>query len=75
MSNWNHAMCDECWNWAHPGRVPCRVTRIYRFVAFLGLRCPGRPPKKPCCFCGKLTRSGIYVRGNPETTPCHGEHD
>lgn len=68
-------MCDPCWKERSPGREPYRVTTIYRAVPFLARMWPVRPPKKRCCFCGKKTRSGIYVSVPPEKVPCHGEHE
>jgi hypothetical protein len=29
-------------------------------------------PIDPCCWCG--TRTNIYVRDDPATVPCKGEH-
>lgn len=33
-----------------------------------------KPETETCCFCGKDTRSGIYVRQDPDLTPCGGKH-
>ena len=64
MSNWTHAMCDDCWKREHPeGRVPIRVVGGRQADFDL------------CCFCGALTKSGIYVRRDPSTAPCRGLHD
>lgn len=59
-SRWNHCMCDECWTYLRAPAVPYRVR--------------GHLEQK-CCYCGEMTKSGIYVRGNPETTPCRGVHE
>jgi hypothetical protein len=53
---WTHAICDGCWKRRQPGRVPVRV------------REPGNRAR--CCYCGKATASGIFVRDEP-TTPTH----
>ncbi len=60
MSKWNHNMCDDCWGEQNPnGREPIRiVTRIV----------------ENCCYCGRETISGIYVRDDPEALSCKGEH-
>jgi hypothetical protein len=54
-NDWRHSVCDTCWvhmaaDHGVPGRTPARVTN---FKAEL------------CCYCGKWTVSGIYVRANP----------
>lgn len=71
-----HAMCDPCWEKTHPlGGRPYRVIHTYRAVPFLGLKWKTGPQKERCCFCGKKTRSGIYVWGEPEKIGCHGQHN
>ena len=57
MSAWEHAICDSCWTERNPGREPVRV--------HFG-------DMERCCYCGELTLSGIYVRGDPAATPCGG---
>jgi hypothetical protein len=53
---WTHNQCDDCWDDAHPeGRVPVRMQ-------------DGR--QEVCCFCGKPTTAGIYVRHDPRTLSC-----
>lgn len=62
-SQWTHAICDKCWTGNRPDYA--RHGLPHRMV----------PPKKErCCFCAGETESGIYVRRNPDFTPCHGEH-
>jgi hypothetical protein len=60
MSAWTHAICHDCWDAQHP-YIPSR-----RSIA------PGAA--ETCCYCGSSTRSGIYVRENPETIKCNGKH-
>lgn len=56
-SKWTHPMCDQCWGERQPGRVPHRLVEDVR-------------EDEVCCFCGKETRSGIYVREDPALTTC-----
>lgn len=56
-SPWTHAICASCWAALHPDREPIRVTDA---------------PLDTCCYCGNPSTSGIYVRADPTTTPCHG---
>lgn len=60
-SRWVHAQCTTCWNERNLSRQadPKRYTR---------------GPEDTCCWCSKPTRSGIYVRYDPETVPCKGVH-
>jgi hypothetical protein len=51
-SDWNHNICNECWNKLHPGVQPHRV-KLRKGIALL------------CCWCGFPTQSGIYVREDP----------
>jgi hypothetical protein len=60
MSKWTHSICDDCWNQKNPGREAVRVRTL---------------PLETCCFCLHDHVSGIYVRGDPTTTPCKGMHD
>lgn len=59
VSRWTHATCEKCWNERHPDREAIRTL-------------DGTPEK--CCWCSADTRSGIYVRSNPDLVPCLGEH-
>lgn len=61
MSKWNHLMCEACWNTRNPHRTPIKVREEYRDES-----------ATPCCFCGKPTQSGIYVRHDPQELLCHG---
>jgi hypothetical protein len=61
MGRWNHAMCDDCWTVWDPSHDPVRVREAYR-------------ESEKCCFCGAPTISGIYVRVDPDKTPCKGNH-
>lgn len=54
MSGWTHAMCDECWWEQHGFEEPCVLIKRHAEL---------------CGWCGKLTRSGIYVRADPKDVP------
>lgn len=49
---WNHAMCGFCWYMQRGPRFPVRVKDA---------------DVEMCCFCGTLTKSGIFNRADPET--------
>ena len=50
--SWTQPCCNACWDAAHPDRRPTRVLETEDEI---------------CCFCEIATRSGIYVRVDPET--------
>lgn len=56
---WNHSQCYPCWfkKWSLT-RIPARFNQ--------------GGAVKPCCFCGRLTGSGIYIRARPQSAevPC-----
>lgn len=58
--SWTQPICNRCWPafsaGAHQGRVivPTRLRE---------------PEPETCAFCGAATRSGIYVRANPQMVP------
>lgn len=54
MSQWTHAQCNLCWDKANPNREPFVINGAVL---------------EDCCFCGEQTRSGIYVRHDPNTLP------
>lgn len=61
MSNWTHAICDDCYAKREPGREPVRL--VNREL-------------EHCCFCGDQTLSGIYYRHAPSVTPlCRGHEE
>ena len=60
MSGWTHAMCSACWNKRHPNKQ---------------VRKDDATDPVMCCFCGKDSFSGIYIREAPSKVNCHGEHD
>jgi len=54
---WNHYICELCWQLRckannEPGRRPVQVKDYH---------------ERPCCYCGKPSTSGIFVRENPES--------
>jgi hypothetical protein len=55
-TTWTHTVCDGCWNEKNPGRRAVRVVS------------PDYE-REPCCFCGNLTASGIYLRSDPANHP------
>ncbi len=63
MIDWTHPICTECWDKRNPNRKPIRVADEFTEVEI-------------CCFCGNLTREGIYVRTDPsEPKYCHHKQD
>jgi len=52
----NQPCCEDCWVARYAVRRPVRVTAD-RFLAV------------PCCHCGRITHSGIYVRVDPASVP------
>lgn len=57
---WRHSICVECWNEKNPDRQAHRLVEA---------------EENKCCFCGKQHSSGIFVRADPNETPCKGQHD
>lgn len=51
---WTQPCCEDCWVVREGARRPHRVA-AERFV------------DARCCFCGRTTRSGIFVRVDPAT--------
>lgn len=63
MSRWTHNACYDCYGKKYPKRTPHRLKPE-----------EGQSlPMEACCYCGKETPDGIYVRDDPETTPCKGK--
>ncbi len=60
MSEWTHIICDDCWDARHPINPSRRLDSGDEGV---------------CCFCGKQTYSGIYVREDPKNLMCKGQHE
>lgn len=52
---WTHSICDLCWKEKYPDREPVKLTD---------------DDLQDCCFCGRFTRSGIYVRHEPFGLVC-----
>jgi hypothetical protein len=48
--NWTHAICVPCWDQRNPEH-PARHN--------------DRGPEERCCYCGRMTCNGIYVRDDP----------
>jgi len=55
MSEWTHRQCTDCWNERNPDRQAHMI-------------CGER--SNTCCFCGKSTNAGIYVRHDPSDLSC-----
>ena len=65
----NHVMCDDCWNQEQlleVKRFDTRLREIWYRVPFRVLH----SPESPCCFCGKMTDSGILVRRDAHGLNC-----
>lgn len=60
MNKWTHAICMDCWMTKHPDRGPVKARDKVQ---------------ETCCYCGRATLDGIYVRANPFETPCFGLHE
>lgn len=52
--SWRQPICNTCWAARYPGAHAVRVVSA---------------DLERCCFCGRDTRSGIYVRVEPGTVP------
>lgn len=50
--SWTQPVCIDCWHAEHPGDRGNALS-------------PAEP--ETCCKCGVETRSGIYIRIDPET--------
>jgi hypothetical protein len=55
MSEWTHAQCLQCWSSRNPGRQAARLLETETEI---------------CCFCGRPTDDGIYVRADPRGLLC-----
>jgi hypothetical protein len=55
---WNtHSVCWPCWE-KRSGRKPVRLKEEYR-------------DQEPCCFCGEMHKSGIYLRESTDQVKCN----
>ncbi len=61
MSRFTHSVCAQCWTERHPDR-PARGGE-------------GNGDDISCCYCGRLTSDGIYVRDEPMNTSCDSAND
>ena len=52
---WTHNICWRCYKKQNPGVEPARVKST---------------EIETCCFCGKATKAGIYVRSDPKVLKC-----
>lgn len=59
QSRWTHNICEACWQRRSPQFDPIRFTLKAQEI---------------CCFCGKPTAAGIYIRFDPAETMCKGKH-
>ncbi len=62
MMTWKHVLCADCWYGGQPGpfkRKPVLVLNA---------------PPAVCCQCRKGTLVPIYIRQDPTTLACGGEH-
>lgn len=58
--SWTQPVCVECWGERNPGREA--VAHNWA-------------PKETCCYCGRPTEIGIYVRVDPATVPYPQDDD
>lgn len=54
MANWNQPICERDWVERNGERRPVRVID---------------PDEERCAYCGEATKSGIYVRDDPQSVP------
>ena len=60
MSQWTHPQCERCWVDVNgPDRTPVRIKGAQL---------------EQCCWCGKTTVAGIYVREDPKALLHHIDH-
>jgi hypothetical protein len=52
--SWTQPICDPCWKTEEGDREPTRLLPNARSI-------------EKCCYCGRDTLSGIYVRRDPAT--------
>lgn len=74
MSRWNHTQCERCWfdrNFTAYSDGSAQVRMPVRVQA------SAEEALRRCCYCGKPTIAGIFVRDDPQKlaaadgTPCH----
>jgi hypothetical protein len=59
--NFNHSICDDCWQKQKSDKPPIRTSQR---------------PESVCCFCGAHHQSGIFTwRMNLQGLICEGNHD
>lgn len=61
MSAWMHGCCVTCWN-------------IFRMEPKKDADTMTTCAPEVCCWCGRVTTAGIYLRGDPATMECRGIH-
>lgn len=54
-NSWNHSMCYDCWRRERGLDIPVRVKEHDPEI---------------CCFCGRWTIEGIFVRKDPAKMTC-----
>jgi hypothetical protein len=60
MSRWTHSICESCWTARNPDRQPVKLRA---------------EQDETCCYCGQPHSSGIFVRDDPSTLKCNGQHE
>lgn len=53
--SWTQPICVTCWNIHNPNRLAHTMAEVCE--------------TETCCYCGKPTTSGIYVREDPKAVP------
>jgi hypothetical protein len=55
-TSWTHNICYDCWHKEHEADdIPVRVRDC---------------EPKQCCYCGRWTMEGIFVRDDPKMMKC-----
>jgi hypothetical protein len=67
-SSWTHCICGECWIYRSLKDQTEQFAKIYegRYVVALPVRLK-EAESEPCCYCGRQTRFGAFVREHPAT--------
>lgn len=86
MSSWTHASCTECYATRHQGCGKREVLNATQTIQTLAasecrhgylMRILKEEDRRDeiCCYCGIVTRSGLYDRNDPQLTPCRGRNN
>lgn len=67
MSEWTHPQCEACWIAAN-GTITEDGAQVRRPVVMR------EAELEVCCFCGRYTIMGIFVRADGRNLLCGGVH-